>query len=513
MRQYSVVLLDDEELILKSLQSLIDWEGLGCCVAGTAKSGAKGKQLIQRLRPDIVITDIKMPEITGIELAAYCARHLPRTRVIILSAYADFSFAQSALQSRTVAYLLKPIDKKELTDAVKRAADECRQMESSLASREQERADMENTRTLATASLLFHLARYGVSGLGGTDAAWVREKAKIDSVVIMGAFFNTSLAVAPALARGRAYTENALREAGYAPIFGSADDKITLLCPIIKGIDHTTARGRLIATLREMLRGAPPELGVCVFCVSAVYKDEETLHRCYQDGLHMLRCGFFKTDSCVITRMEENNIEPYSLNTQELVSALRHGQTEKAEQLLNEGKRVLARIGDRQLAAAKLREWSREAALCAAKLGMDTGRLWVHALENENFDARYESMRRGVMAVCDYAKRKCGVVSRMCLYVEEHYGDRALSLESVADEMGLNSSYLSRVFKKERGENFSEYLIRVRIARAQELLGGTELKTYAIAAEVGFGDAHYFSQVFKKKCGMTPAEYRQNAKK
>ncbi len=144
---------------------------------------------------------------------------------------------------------------------------------------------------------------------------------------------------------------------------------------------------------------------------------------------------------------------------------------------------------------------------------MDTSRLWVHALENENFDARYESMRRGVMAVCDYARRKGGVVSRMCLYVEEHYGDRSLSLESVADEMGLNSSYLSRVFKKERGENFSEYLIRVRIERAQELLGGTELKTYTIASEVGFGDAHYFSQVFKKKCGMTPAEYRQSVKK
>ena len=513
MRQYSVVLLDDEELILQSLQSLIDWNGLGCYVAGTAKSGAKGKQLIQRLRPDIVITDIKMPEITGTEIAAYCARHLPRTRVIILSAYADFSFAQSALRSKTVAYLLKPIDKKELTDAVRHAADEYRQMENSLASREQEQADMENARTLATASLLFNLARYGVSGIDGTDADWVHERTKVDSVVIMGAFFNTTLAVAPALARGREYTEGALREAGYAPIFGSADEKIILLCPVIKGIDRTTARGRVIAVLKEMLRDAPPELGVCVFCVSSVYADEESLQRCYQESLSMLRYGFFKTNSCVITQPENIYTGAYHLNTQELVSALRHGQMEKAELLLADGKQALAQAGDKQLAAAKLREWSREAALCAAKLNMDTSRLWVHALENENFDARYESMRRGVMAVCDYARRKGGVVSRMCLYVEEHYGDRSLSLESVADEMGLNSSYLSRVFKKERGENFSEYLIRVRIERAQELLGGTELKTYTIASEVGFGDAHYFSQVFKKKCCMTPAEYRQSVKK
>ena len=512
MRRYTVVLLDDEELILESLQSLIDWEALGCCIAGTAKSGAKGKQLIERLRPDIVITDIKMPEVTGIEIAEYCAQQLPQTRVIILSAYADFTFAQSALQAKTVAYLLKPINKDELAGAVRRAAEECRAWEASLASSEQARADMENTRTLATSSLLFNLARYGVLGMGETDPEWVREKARTGSVVIMGAFFNTTLAIAPALAKGQAYTEQALRAAGYAPIFGSADEKIILLCPVQRGIDHTTARARLIAVLKEMLRKAPPELGVCVYCVSAVYGDEETLHRCYQEGLNMLRCGFFKTDSCVITQPAENSTESYELNTQELISALRHGQTEKAGQLLRDGKRQLARIGDKQLAAAKLREWSREAALCAVKLEMDTSRLWTHEFENENFDARYESMCRGVMAVCDYARRKGGVVSRMCLYVEEHYGDRALSLESVAAEMGLNSSYLSRAFKKERGENFSEYLIRVRIEHAQELLRTTELKTYAIAAEVGFGDAHYFSQVFKKKCGVTPAEYRQDAK-
>lgn len=513
MRRYTVVLLDDEELILQSLQSLVDWDALGCRVAGTAKNGAKGKQLIERLHPDIVITDIKMPGATGIEIAEYCARSLPQTRVIILSAYADFSFAQSALQARTTAYLLKPINKNELVQAVLNAAEECRAGEASLVSSAQVRADMENTRTLATASLLFNLARYGVLGMNETDIDWVREKVRTKSVVIMGAFFNTTLAVAPALAKGKSYTEQALRAAGYTPIFGSADEKIILLCPVQNGIDHATARSRLIAALKQMLRTAPPELGVCVYCVSAVYTDEETLHRCYQEGLSMLRSGFFKDSSCVITRLDENSAESYSLHTQELISALRHGQTEKARQLLCDGKRQLARIGDRQLAAAKLREWSREAALCAAKLEMDTSRLWTHEFENENFDARYESMRRGVMAVCEYARRKGGVVSRMCLYVEEHYGDRALSLESVADEMGLNSSYLSRVFKRERGENFSEYLIRVRLARAQELLRTTELKTYAVAAEVGFGDAHYFSQVFKKKCGVTPAEYRQNTKK
>ena len=124
MSRYSVVILDDEELILQSLQTLIDWEKLGCHIVGTSKTGDKGKRLIERLHPNIVITDIKMPGLTGLQLAEYCAQNEPQTKVVIVSAYADFNFAQSAMRAGTVNYLLKPISRTELQDTIEKVVAE-----------------------------------------------------------------------------------------------------------------------------------------------------------------------------------------------------------------------------------------------------------------------------------------------------------------------------------------------------------------------------------------------------
>ena len=130
MSRYSVILLDDEELILQSLQTLIDWEKLGCYIVGTAKTGDKGKRLIERLHPNIVITDIKMPGLTGLQLAEYCAKNEPQTKVVIVSAYADFNFAQSAMRAGTVNYLLKPIIRTELQGTIEKVVAELDKHES-----------------------------------------------------------------------------------------------------------------------------------------------------------------------------------------------------------------------------------------------------------------------------------------------------------------------------------------------------------------------------------------------
>ena len=506
MKQYSVVLLDDEELILQSLQTLIDWQSLRCCIAGTAQNGQEGKTLIHRLRPDIVVTDIKMPKVSGLEIAAFCAGQFPATKVIVLSAYADFSFAQSAMRAKTVNYLLKPLSKEELLDTVQKAVYELDQAERSKAHSEQTRAELENAKTMAASSLLFNLARYGTSGWANTD--WLHQKVQANSVVVMAAFFNTSCPMAAALAMGQTCTARMLRGAGYEPVFGSADETLILVCPLQSGIDLVTARNRLIALLKRGLDALPQQLGVGVFCVSQVCNSESSLQQRYRDGVNMLQEGFFATAGRVITQLSQPCQETEQMPARELAFHMQHGRTEQAQSLLNDWQARLVRLGSRQFAMEKIREWAREAALCAAKLGMDCTRLWNHRYENENFEARCDCLRRGVLEVCAYARRKMGMISRVCLYVEENYGNCALNLELVAGEMDLNSSYLSRAFKKETGQNFSDYLVTVRLEQAKKLLCATQMKTYEIARAVGFGDAHYFSQVFKKRCGTAPAEYR-----
>lgn len=511
MKQYSVVLLDDEELILESLQTLIDWQSLRCYIAGTAQNGEEGRILIRRLRPDIVITDIKMPKGSGLDIAAFCAEHFSGTKVIILSAYADFTFAQSAMRAKTVDFLLKPLSKNELLDTVQKTVADLDQIERSRLHSEQEKAELENAKSMAASSLLFNLARYGTSGWSNTD--WLHQKVQVNSVVVTAAFFNSTCPMDTALAMGQTCIDRMLREAGYDPVFGSADEKLILVCPLQSGIDLVTARNRLLAQLKRNLAVLPEQLGVSVFCVSKVCNSESSLQQRYREGIDMLQAGFFCTVSQVFAELRQPPKEPEQMPARDLVFHMKHGRAEDASRLLDDWKGRLGQLANQQFAMEKMRELAREAALCAAKLGMDCTQLWRHRYKNENFEERYECLRRGVLEVCGYARKKMSVVSRMCLYVEENYGDCGLSLELVASEMGLNSSYLSRAFKKEMNQKFSDYLVTVRIEQAQKLLRATQMKTYEIACEVGFCDAHYFSQVFKKKCGIAPAEYRaQNGK-
>ena len=116
---YSVVLVDDERLIVKGLSSVVPWEQLGCQVAGTAYDGADGLALIRRLKPDIVLTDIRMPNMDGLTMLAALRSEYPRMQMSVLTAYRDFDYARQALNLGVCRYLLKPSQMEELLEAVR----------------------------------------------------------------------------------------------------------------------------------------------------------------------------------------------------------------------------------------------------------------------------------------------------------------------------------------------------------------------------------------------------------
>lgn len=510
---YSVVLLDDEELILQSLAGLIDWASLGCYIAATATDGQAGLTILDRLHPDLVITDIRMPGASGLDIARHCARYLPRCRVILLSAYADFHYAQEAIQEGALAYLLKPIDKNELTSVVGRAVDKLREDKTTAAAQEQMQTDMENARTMATSSLLFNLARYGTTGTQGPLSVQAEGVARRPGVVVSLQFFNGKQPVTTTLAEGQRFWQARLQHAGWQPIFGSASEKLILTCVLPGGIARTTARERLIRVMRQIVPDTPETWGLCVACVSPVYHNAETLQQCYRTCLQMLDAGFFcEADSVLDTVASPAAFMPPA-PVEPLCHAVLLGQWAQAQAWLAQEKQSLAARRDKPFALERIRAMQRSMARCALQLSMPTEGLWQHTVENENFGARFEVLCHGAEQITQYAVQKSDLIGRACLYLEEHFAENDLSLERVSDACGVNSSYLSRAFKKARGTNFLEYLTDLRIRHAQQLLANTALKTYEIAAQVGFSDPHYFSQVFKKRCGCTPASWRAEARK
>lgn len=514
MEYYSVILLDDEELIIQSLRKMISWSDLNCYIRDSANSGEKGKELIDEACPDILIADIKMPGMSGLELAEYCAARHPECKVIIVSAYEDFGFAQKAIKAGTVDYLLKPIDKQELIEAVRRATGSLQEWRETAQRLEKEKVHLENVRTLAEDNILFNMARYGTVGIRGELLQFAVDRARHAGVVVMIEFFNLTRAQTGVMAMGQEYYGNGLLTAGYHPAFGSADEKVVMICPVRQNCDYTTGRMRILQTLREIQRAAPEEIGLNVICVSHIYRNEEELQKSYRQCIAMIGQAFFCGESRVLEAIEQNREgkrEGKGSNVNILLQALRNGQEKVMWEFFDFWKKQLLQLLDKQLSITKIREFQREITLLASHMEMDTTNLWIHSFENGNFASRYQILTEGAASVCLFVQKHANPVDRCALYIEEHYFEHDLSLEKIAEAVQVNSSYLSRAFKKKYHVNFSEYLKDIRIGHAKRLLETSSRKTYEIADQIGYDDAHYFSQVFKKKTGMSPLEYRQES--
>ena len=511
-----VLLLDDEPLILQSLLQMIDWDALGCVIAGTAVNGREGLELIAALTPDIVISDIVMPEADGLEIAAFCQRQ-KTSRVILISAYSDFSFAQEAMASGVKQYILKPIDSDKLREAVAETAREIR------AEREQARSiaslteSAEGQKTLAASSLLFRIACYG-QALTDEEAGLLSQMSAGEAGFMAAVrFYNAPADEAEYHERMRE-ARRQIREClgDERLLWGNANDQLLFLYrfglrePGEEYRKEAAARlGDWIASRRE----AEGQTAVCVG-LSDVSADYSYLHTAYQQCVRRARDGFFSSAGTVNLRDRSVGTRVYEADPLLLRHHMRNGNTEAMRAEAVRWREYVLHLPTEEDAMDATREMYRNIMASASKIGM-TNRSYVsgRVLRNENADRLIGNLMGFMEEVARYARESQDTVSRIRTILEEHYTDSSFSLSELAERMNLNASYVSRLFKKEFDENFSAWLLGRRLRQARFLLDTTALRVREISAQVGFEDEHYFSMVFKRETGQTPSQYREEAEK
>ncbi len=507
----AVLIMDDEPLIVAGLSERVNWQAEDCYVVGTAQNGTDGLRLIETLKPDIVITDIVMPGKTGLEIARECFERNLKTQVILLSAHSDFAFAKRALHYGVLDYVLKPIDPDGLMEAVRKAKKELERRESAQARLEHLNTRVKRIETIASSSLLFSIARYGVEAMSMQQA--VLDSVRLDEA---GIALCVKLYNQP---RGRkdggmidAQRQIVERcaEDGFSLSQGSAEGKMVFLCALTAPQNAEDCRRRLSQSLDRALEKIEAQTGaVCVGAVSRPYRNPAQLHEKYMECLKLLEQGFFMERSGVLTEpaAAAPQGEPWDLS--ELMRRLASGAMEP---MLAEYAAVcerLCRETEPESALHALRETYRQATTIASRAGMVRKPTLDSALESENFFLRKRKIGAYIAEICAYIQAGHSMFGKLKLLVEENYMRVSFGLAEAADMLGMNSSYVSRLFKKEMGKNFQEYLIDVRIEHAKRLLKDTRLRNSDIARRIGFEDDHYFGQVFKKKCGMTTTQYRE----
>ncbi len=382
-----VFLVEDEIIMREGIRNNIDWEKEGLEFVGEASDGELAYPLIQDSKPDILITDIRMPFMDGLELSRRVKEEMPDIKIIVLSGYDEFEYAREGIRIGITEYLLKPIDGNKLLEAVKRVAQLIRsEQESQLESKSgtekelQENSQAEQERAALQRPLVEPESELGVLEVGKLDRR-VAER-----------FLKTGL---------KSEVSNFIDD--YFASFGINNIQSLLFRQYVTTDMYFTA----VSTLEG--------LG-------------------YENGELAKHCGEIRDINKVLSSVESN------------------------------------------------KEYLKKVLTTAVDLREAVSRKKYHSLLEE-------------------AKS----------YIQQHFDDANISLNSVAASVNLSPNHFSSIFSQEMGKTFVEYLTSVRMEKAKELLRTSSMKSAEIAYAVGYKDAHYFSYLFKKNQDCTPKEYRQRA--
>lgn len=500
----SILIVDDEPLIRRGLTKLIETNELGWKVTGEAGNGKEALEQMDQLKPNLVLTDIRMPVMDGLELTRHISERNDETAVIILTGYRDFEYAQAAMRYGVKEFLLKPCPEDEICRVLRQANDQLR-MKHELRHRERREQRLREDHALRSALL-------GLPQPAGEPFQEIRWLIDRDFWLVNVETF---------------LPENKLYRAEDVELLQFAISNITSELMMSQGISGrwiTVEYGRFAffvepgdcneAFFEELLRTVQLLLGLPLRvqqlgAVSTIADAEKRFHL-HRAGSPLRLISEDETSVDDETRVRAIQSEITSLlllgKHAEIGDFLRHSFEGKPEESLAQRKREALCLA---MVVRNVIRKDLETELKTEDIGSELGEL--RALPSRGaVDAwlmeRIASLEQA--AVQWFEERNSGLAERSIRYMEQHYMEEC-SLATVAAQVHLNPNYFSNLFKKQTGESFSGYLTKLRTDKAKMLLTNTDMKIAEIAEAVGYADSNYFATAFKQAAAHTPSEYRK----
>lgn len=536
MGYYRILLVDDEEEVRKGILRKMDWEKLGFQVAGDAENGEEALEKIEQLKPDVVMTDIRMPYMDGLTLTARIRQKYPSMKVLIFSGYDDFEYAQQAIKLNVTEYILKPVNVEELTEILNRVREnldeEIEQRRDINLLRERYRSSLPIIREIFLNDLVRgnvseeevrpKLEEYGVDILKARKliAAVIsveREErgAEQDSLPLQ-----REKKLIPISVRG--LVEDHLREYFRFISFNSAEG-----IAVIAAIDGKNTQTGFIDLLADACKETRRILDVAVTAgIGHSCKAPEQISESYQSAVDALgyKAIVGTGGTIYIGDMEPVSRGKLQLNQKdetELETCIKFGTPET---IRSEVEALAGRMDDIRAHASQYQVYMLSLVSCITRLVQqydldlrqifDTDKGIAGLLESGGTEGEFAlwlfqvacRMNEALNRRRDTAARQ--VIEEAKQYIQEHYQEPDLSVEQICRQLHLSPAYFSTMFRRETGKTCVAYLTDVRLNKAVELLNQTSDKTYVIAQKVGDQEQNYFSYVFKKKFGVSPTRFR-----
>lgn len=525
---YRLLLLDDEELVLNGIQKVYDLAGHGFSVVGAFSNPLKAAEELEGLKPDLVITDVKMPRMDGLEFASLVKKINPETEVVILSGYDDFSYVQAAVKLGISDYLLKPIKKNDFVAMLDRMAERIRDRQSRKSQEEQMQELLQNSYTELKNRYFLALTEENRREEGLEEALRKHGQNEFEDEPFMMIKIDTDR-ISPELdymseiGKLNQEIEAILTDYGSVLDFWT-DESLFFVLYNLQAEYH----GKVKETIREFLEQKDGEGLELAAGFSDIHRGREELFEARNDcvrQIFMAEANIADTsDANPLHRREMNLTIPYT-EIEDLFHAI---LVTDRQAILNTLDRIYVKP------AGNAHVLYRDYAASISFLIL----LRIYQMQNK-YDAQDQIARQELLDL-KYLRREYPgmeeqkkLVSEICLeiadlvsgqkvaapskmvqaaveYINRHFAEN-ISLQDVADKINISKNYLCDIFKKEVGVNFINYVTNLRIEKAKEYLVHTDMKMYEVSSAVGYNDYAYFAQIFKKHTGTTLSAYRKNA--
>lgn len=528
-----VFLAEDEFIIREGIKNNIDWQAHGYEFCGEASDGELAFPLIQKTRPDILITDIKMPFVDGLALSRLVKKELPETEIIILSGYEEFDYAKEAIQIGVARYLLKPINGETLLQEIDSVAEIILDKQKEKEIREKYQKEMEENSLRDQMDLFQHLVTGDCSMEELLSVA-----GKLD-LKIMAPWYSIVLLKIQSMKHD--YEEYSgsivvvderivkLAEPEHVLIFDRALEGRAFLFKADSEEELLAYQKEYLGDVKEVLSGYA-NLRYFGGIGTPVNRLRE-IPASFEDASHAFAHRYLVAESCILDSsllMQEGAAEhedfrisavnPEQIDRTKMQEFLRTGDLDEVVYFVDEF------FGKLDGGAMKSRIFRQYITMDAYFSIVDF--LKGLGLQKDEIEApdQDSSILQDEKSAMDYivrimekalvlrekkaSSRYEDVVSEVIHYIEDNYAQEELSLNLLASHVNFSPNHLSMIFSQQTGQTLIRYLTDYRMNRAKELLRCSSKKSSVISMEVGYKDPHYFSYLFKKTQGMTPTQYR-----
>ena len=532
---YKLIIVDDEEEVRKGIIQKIEWSRFNFEIAGEAENGREALDLIEENIPDVVITDITMPLMDGLELAAVLKDSYPTVKTVILTGFDDFKFAQQSIKYGVADYILKPVLPKDIDDLMeklrKRIDEEIAEKEDIVMLRQHYNESLPVIRDKFLTRLItsrpdekeverriadFNLSLHGklfVVAAASVDSNSFRNNIfeENDTELVKFAVLNISQEILSKHFLGEVFFH---------------DDHLVMIAGF-KDQEKLSLLNKSFTVLEEIRQNVEKYLKISITIgLGSISNSLSKLKDSYKTALTAIDYKLVIGGGKVIYI---EDLEPQAMDTvvfdenkeKTLISAMKFGTkkevSEAVAMLFSEIPAMKASFKEYQLylmeIAAAISKLSRDFQLDTIEMFGFSSSLYEEIFKFKTVNEVSQWVEEICIKLMKHISSKRQNATEMLLerardYILSNYGDDELSIQKVAKYLHISPSYLSLIFKRDDDVTFLKYLVSIRLEAAKDLLCNSDLKTSEIAERIGYPDINYFSYFFKKNFGMSPREYK-----